>query len=72
MSGGGGAAPYAVDRTPADLYQDADFPNYHYLRFELRADTVAGEMIRYRPGDAPAEPMADQGSIRDYPAALTP
>jgi len=52
VSGGGGAAPYQVDRTPADLYQDTDFPNYHYLRFELRADALAGEMIRYGQGAA--------------------
>jgi len=47
VSGGGGAAPYEVDRTPADLYQDTDFPNYHYMRFEMRADALAGQMIRY-------------------------
>ncbi|MGO9718908.1 MAG: metallophosphoesterase family protein [Steroidobacteraceae bacterium] len=52
VSGGGGATPYQVDRTPADLYQDTDFPNYHYLRFELRADTLAGEMIRYAQATA--------------------
>jgi hypothetical protein len=61
VSGGGGAAPYAVERTPADLYQDPEFPNYHYLRFELRANTVAGEMIRYRPGDD----AAGQWQIKD-------
>jgi hypothetical protein len=32
------------------LCQDTDFPNYHYLRFELGADTLAGEMIRYAQG----------------------
>jgi hypothetical protein len=46
VSGGGGAAPYDVDRTAADLYQSADFPNYHYVRFELRGNTLSGEMIR--------------------------
>lgn len=46
VSGGGGATPYEVDRTAADLYQDADFPNYHYVRFELRGKTFSGEMIR--------------------------
>jgi len=46
VSGGGGATPYEVDRTAADLYQDADFPNYHYVRFELRGQTFSGEMIR--------------------------
>jgi hypothetical protein len=62
VSGGGGAAPYEVKRTPADLYQDTEFPNYHYLRFELRADTVAGEMIRYRPGEDAGE---GQWQIKD-------
>jgi hypothetical protein len=46
VSGGGGATPYDVDRTAADLYQGSDFPNYHYVRFELRGKTLKGEMIR--------------------------
>jgi hypothetical protein len=46
VSGGGGATPYDIDRTPADLYQGADFPNYHYVRFELRGQVFSGEMIR--------------------------
>jgi acid phosphatase type 7 len=46
VSGGGGATPYEVDRTAADLYQDTDFPNYHYVRFELRGTTFSGQMIR--------------------------
>jgi hypothetical protein len=46
VSGGGGAMPYEVDRTAADLYQHTDFPNYHYVRFELRGSTLTGEMIR--------------------------
>jgi acid phosphatase type 7 len=46
VSGGGGAAPLEVDRTPEDLYQDTDFPNYHYVRFELRGQSLKGEMIR--------------------------
>jgi len=46
VSGGGGARPYEVDRTPSDRYQGADFPNYHYVRFELHGDRVVGEMIR--------------------------
>jgi acid phosphatase type 7 len=62
VSGGGGAAPYEVERSPADLYQDTDFPNYHYIRFEMRAKTLAGEMIRYRQGAA-TDP--DQWQIKD-------
>jgi hypothetical protein len=52
VSGGGGAKPYEVARTPADLYQSSDFPNYHYVRFELRGRTLAGAMIRLTEGDA--------------------
>lgn len=46
VSGGGGAAPYEVDRTVSDLYQNTDFPNYHYVRFELHGNTLTGRMIR--------------------------
>ena len=54
VSGGGGARPYEIDRTPADLYQGADFPNFHYVRFELKENTVVGEMVRLGDGGAPA------------------
>jgi hypothetical protein len=53
VSGGGGAAPYAVDRSAADLYQSTDFPNYHYVRFELHGDKVTAEMIRLTDYSAP-------------------
>jgi hypothetical protein len=53
VSGGGGATPYEVERTPGDLYQDRDFPNYHYVRFELRGNTLLGEMIRLNDYSAP-------------------
>jgi hypothetical protein len=53
VSGGGGAAPYEVDRTRPDLYQSADFPNYHYVRLELRGNRVRGEMIRLVDYDEP-------------------
>jgi hypothetical protein len=53
VSGGGGAKPSYVERTPADLYQDGEFPNYHYVRFELRGNTVVGEMIRLSDYSAP-------------------
>jgi hypothetical protein len=46
VSGGGGATPYEVDRTAADLYRGMDFPSYHYVRFELHAATLTGDMIR--------------------------
>jgi hypothetical protein len=54
VSGGGGARPYEVDRTPADLYQSVDFPNFHYVRFELGPRTVVAEMIRLGDSAAPA------------------
>jgi hypothetical protein len=62
VSGGGGAKPYEVERTPADLYQDREFPNYHYVRFELRGNTLLGEMIRLSDYSAP---MPGQWQTRD-------
>lgn len=62
VSGGGGATPYEVDRTAADLYQDMDFPNYHYVRFELHAATLRGDMIRLEDY---AKPKPAQWKSRD-------
>jgi acid phosphatase type 7 len=54
VSGGGGAVPYEVDRTPSDLYKGIDFPNYHYLKLTVGAGRLKGEMYRL---DEPAAPM---------------
>jgi hypothetical protein len=62
VSGGGGAAPYEVVRTGADLYRNTEFPNYHYVRLELHGDRVRGEMIRL--GDY-AESKPGQWQTRD-------
>ena len=62
VSGGGGAIPYEVDRTGLDQYQGSDFPNYHYVRFELHGDRAVGEMIRL--GDY-AAPKPTQWQTRD-------
>lgn len=61
VSGGGGAAPLAVTRTVDDLYKGAAFPNYHYLRFELRGKKLHAEMIRM------VDPSADrpQWQVKD-------
>jgi acid phosphatase type 7 len=53
VSGGGGATPYDVDRFAADLYQNKDFPNYHYVRFELHTDTLTGQMVRLEDYSSP-------------------
>ena len=44
--GGGGATPRPIVRFPADLYQDPNFPNYHYLKFVEDGDRLAVTMIR--------------------------
>jgi 3',5'-cyclic AMP phosphodiesterase CpdA len=54
VSGGGGAVPYEVDRTPSDLYKGIDFPNYHYVRLTIASGRLKGEMYRL---DEPAAPM---------------
>ena len=46
VSGGGGAHPYPVERTPTDLYQDNTFPNFHYVKFVLEGGTLKGTMYR--------------------------
>ena len=54
VSGGGGAVPYEVERTPADLYQTNEFPNFHYVKLSIRDGTLTGEM--YRLDEASAIP----------------
>ena len=46
VSGGGGAKPYMVERTPQDLYQDSDFPNFHYVRLDLEKKRLKATMFR--------------------------
>jgi hypothetical protein len=46
VSGGGGATPYFVERTPQDLYQSVLFPNFHYVKFTLEKDHLHGAMYR--------------------------
>lgn len=51
VSGGGGAKPRAIIRTPQDLYQSNDFPNYHYVKFVLNGNQLQATMYRVRdPG----------------------
>lgn len=46
VSGGGGAMPYPVVRTPGDLYKDPKFPNYNYVKFVLQGNVLRGTMYR--------------------------
>ena len=52
VSGGGGAAPRPIHRGPDDLYQDEDFPNYHYLKFVVHGNELDGTMFRVDDPDA--------------------
>ena len=54
VTGGGGAAPYFVERTPQDLYQSVVFPNFHYVKFTLSGDRLRGEMHRVADPEASA------------------
>ena len=58
VSGGGGARPYMVERTPDDLYQSSLFPNYNYVKFVLKADRLEGTM--YRVADPEAQNLEVQ------------
>ena len=59
VSGGGGAVPYPVERTPEDAYQDSSFPNYHYLKFVLAGDTLKATMFRL------ADPNTLEWEVKD-------
>jgi hypothetical protein len=59
VSGGGGAAPYQIDRTPPDLYKDLGFPNYHYVKFVLDGEILRGTMFRV------ADPSAGTWEAKD-------
>jgi hypothetical protein len=59
VSGGGGAAPHPLDRTPLDLYQGSDFPNYHYVKFVLEGNFLRGTMFRL------ADPTAGRWEAKD-------
>lgn len=46
VSGGGGALPVPIERSPQDLYQNAAFPNYHYVKFVLHGAQLRAAMYR--------------------------
>jgi len=46
VSGGGGAPPYFVERTPGDQYRSILFPNYHYVKLTLEKERMHGAMYR--------------------------
>jgi acid phosphatase type 7 len=46
VTGGGGAHPYEVERTPADQYKNADAINFHYVLFRLNGKELRGTMYR--------------------------
>jgi acid phosphatase type 7 len=54
VSGGGGAKPYPIARTAADLYKDPSFPNFHYILFHYDGKQISAVMYRL------ADPKADK------------
>src|SRR5215472_14678869 len=53
VSGGGGAPPYFVERTPEDRYKSILFPNYHYVKLTISNGRIHADMYRV------ADPEAD-------------
>lgn len=58
VSGGGGAHPYPVQRTPPDLYQGADFPIFHYIVFHMRGRKL--DATTWKVGFPVSQPAAWQ------------
>jgi acid phosphatase type 7 len=73
VSGGGGAKPYFVERTPDDLYKSTLFPNYHYVKFTVEGDRLHGAMVRVSDPEAstPAYSVKDSFDVvmKTAPAA---
>jgi hypothetical protein len=63
VSGGGGAKPYFVERTPDDLYKSILFPNYHYVKFTLQKDRLRGVMVRVSDPEASTPAYAVKDSF---------
>ena len=64
VSGGGGARPYEVERTPQDIYQDRDFPNFHYIRFRARGCGAEGDDVSPQGPLSSNAGVAGEGSLR--------
>lgn len=63
VAGGGGAAPYFVERTPQDLYQSILFPNFHYVKFTLEKDHLHGAMYRVSDPESPVLAIQQKDSF---------
>ena len=85
VSGGGGAPPDFVERTPGDLYKSILFPNYHYVKLTIEKDRLHGAMYRIANPEAKnltvelkdsfdlvAKPRAYGGSHHDNIASSSP
>lgn len=66
VSGGGGAAPRLIHRSPDDLYRNAPDINYHYVKFTLKGRKLKGEMIRLADSaaEAPAWEVRDTFEVK--------
>ena len=62
VSGGGGAHPLDVERSPRDRYTGGGGPNFHYLRFRLEEKRLRVEMIRI---EDPTAALPNHFEVRD-------
>jgi acid phosphatase type 7 len=71
VSGGGGARPYEVDRTPPDQYQSKDFPVFHFIVFRLDGAQLQATMFKLGMpiSQEPVWTAADSFSIDAKPPA---
>jgi hypothetical protein len=63
VSGGGGARPHFVERTPDDLYRSNLFPNYNYVKLTLKGNTLQGKMYRIADPEAPQLTVQEKDSF---------
>jgi hypothetical protein len=72
VSGGGGAKPLPVRRTPGDLFTRDEFPNYNYVRFTLDQNKMHGTMFRISDptGNTPRFTAEDGFEVIAKPVSL--
>ena len=68
VSGGGGAKPRPIVRHPGDLYQDASFPNYNYVKFVEDGDRLDATMFRLADPDAATPSWQEKDHFEVGPA----
>jgi len=72
VSGGGGAQPYSIPRTPSDFYREPG-PSYHYCTVDVQGNKLALEMHKLElVGEKAIWRVADKFELKVTPRPVPP